>query len=312
MVRSNSNRKTAYDCVGLGVNAADYLTILDRYPRLDDKVDVVRSSVQGGGPVPTAMVTLAKLGADACYIGKIGDDAEGALVKSQLEDEGVDTRHLVVDQQIRTSKAFIWVDQGSGKRTVALDRDKKNRLKPNELALLDSISTKFLHLDAREPEINILAARWAKKQNAQVCLDVGSLRKGVGKVFPYVDHLIVSKRFACGFTKIADPFEACEKLMRKGFKTVVVTIGEHGCVCASEEKMFHSPGFRVKVIDTTGAGDVFHGAFIYGLLRRWPIRRTARFANACAAMKCRKLGGRAGIPTLKEVERFMRHFSGGR
>jgi ribokinase len=312
MVRSNSSRKTHYDCVGLGVNAADYLSILDPYPRLDDKVDVVRSSVQGGGPVPTAMVTLAKLRAKVCYIGKIGDDAEGAFVKSQLEDEGVDTRHLLVDQKMRTSRAFIWVDRGSGKRTVALDRDKKNRFKRDEFAFLDSISTEFLHLDAREPEINVLIAQWAKKQNAQVSLDVGSLRKGVDKVFPYVDHPIVSKRFACGFTKTADPFEGCEKLMRRGFKTVVVTIGEHGCVCASEEKIFHSPGFGVKVIDTTGAGDVFHGAFIYGLLRRWPLRRTARFANACAAMKCRKLGGRAGIPTLKEVERFMRYFSGER
>lgn len=308
MARSSSNRTTKYDCVGLGVNALDYLCILDPYPRLDDKVDVVTSSIQGGGPVPTAMVTLAKLGKKVCYIGKIGDDAEGAFVKSQLENEGVDTRYLLVDQKTNTSRAFIWVDRGTGKRTVALNRDKKNLIKKNELKFLTSISTRFLHIDAREPEINILAAIWAKKQGAQVCLDLGSLRKGAEKVFPYVDHLIVSKRFACGFTKRTDPSGACEKLMRKGFRTVVVTVGEDGCVCALGNKIFHSPGFKVKVVDTTGAGDVFHGAFIYGLLKRWPLRRTARFANACAAMKCRKLGGRAGIPTLREAEHFIQHF----
>ncbi|UCG10957.1 MAG: hypothetical protein JSU72_10280 [Deltaproteobacteria bacterium] len=309
MVRWNSNRNMGYDCLGLGVNAVDQLCILDPYPDLDDKVDVKRSSIQGGGPVPTAMVTLAKLGAKVCYVGKVGDDPDGEFVRSQLQKEGVDARYLVVDKKIKTSKASIWIDKGSGKRTVALDRDRKNHLKRAELKFLNSISTRFLHLDAREVEISVWLARWARKQKAQVCLDVGSLRDGVEKVFPFVDHLIVSKRFACGFVKTSDPFEACRELMSRRFRTVVVTVGEEGCVCCARNAFFHSPGFRVKVIDTTGAGDVFHGAFIYGLLKRWSLKRTARFANACAAMKCRKLGGRAGIPTSKEVEGFMNNFS---
>jgi ribokinase len=297
-----------YDCLGLGVNAVDQLCILDPYPDLDDKVDVKTSSIQGGGPVPTAMVTLAKLGARVCYVGKVGDDPDGEFVRSQLQKEGVDTRYLSVDKKIKTSRASIWVDEGSGKRTVALDRDRKNRLKRTELNFMNSVSARFVHLDAREVEINILVARWARKQKAKVCLDVGSPRDGVEKVFPFVDHLIVSKRFACGFVKTSDPVEACRVLMGKDFKTVVVTVGEEGCICGAEGKLFHSPGFRVKVADTTGAGDVFHGAYIYGLLKRWSLKRTARFANACAAMKCRRLGGRAGIPTLREVKRFMGSF----
>jgi sulfofructose kinase len=308
MVRLNSNKKIDYDCVGLGVNAVDYLSILNPYPNLDDKVDVVRSSVQGGGPVPTAMVTLAKLGAKVCYIGKVGDDPEGEFVRSQLEREGVDCRYLIVDRKIKTSKAFIWVDKKSGKRTVALNRDRKNSLDTNELGFLDSISAKFVHIDAREPGINIFLAKWAKKQNAEICLDVGSLRKGVEKVFPYVDHLIVSRRFACGFVKTTDPYKACRELMKRGFKTVVVTIGEDGCLFSLGKKIFHSPEFKVKVVDTTGAGDVFHGAFIYGLIKRWSIEKIARFANACAAMKCRRLGGRARIPTSREVSNFIRNF----
>jgi sulfofructose kinase len=308
MVRSGSNKKIEYDCVGLGVNAVDYLCILDPYPRLDEKVDVVRSSVQGGGPVPTAMVTLAKLGAKVCYIGKIGNDPEGDFVKSQLEKEGVDTRYLLRNKSTNTSRAFIWVDKRSGKRTVALDRDKDNHIKKGELKLLGLISTRLLHMDAREPDINILAARWAKKQNAEVCLDVGSLRRGVEKVFPHVDHLIVSKRFACGFVQTSDPSVACRELLTNGLQTVVVTIGEAGCICGAGDKIFHSPGFRVKAVDTTGAGDVFHGAFIYGLLKKWPLKRIARFANACAAIKCRRLGGRAGVPVLQQVEGFMKNF----
>ncbi len=308
MVKSDSNKKNRYDCVGLGVNAVDYLCLLDPYPHVDDKVDVIKLSVQGGGPVPTALVTLARLGARVCYIGKVGDDPEGRLVKSELQKEGVDVRFLWCDKKIKTAKAFIWVDKNSGERTVALDRDKKDNLKKEDLKFLNSISTRFLHIDAREPEINVLVARWAKKQNAEVCLDVGSLRKGVEKVFPFVDHLIVSRRFACGFVKRSDPFKACKELMKRGFKTVVVTIGEDGCICGTGDNIFLSPGFKVKVIDTTGAGDVFHGAFIYGLLKRWSLRKIAEFANACAALKCKRLGGRAGIPSLRKVKNFIKNF----
>lgn len=308
MVGSNSGRKAKYDCVGLGVNAIDYLCILNPYPQLDDKVDVVQSSVQGGGPVPTAMVTLAKLGAKVCYIGKVGADPEGEFVRSELEKEGVDARYVLTDKRTKTSRAFIWVDKSSGKRTVALDRDKKNRMLKDEMGFLDSVSTRFLHLDAREPKLNIETAKWAERQGAEVCLDVGSVRQGAEKVFPSVDHLVVSKRFACGFEKTSDPASACGKLMARGFKTVVVTVGEGGCICGSSGTIFRSPGFAVKVVDTTGAGDVFHGAFIFGLLKGWTLKKTARFANACAAMKCRKLGGRAGIPNVNEVKDFMSGF----
>lgn len=298
--------------MGLGVNAIDYLCLVNPYPQLDDKVDAAKFSIQGGGPVPTAMATLAKLGADVCYVGKVGADPEGIFVKTQLKKEGVDVRFIFEDRKIRTARAFVWVDKSTGKRTVVLGRQRKDHLHKRDMTFLDSVSTRYLHLDARDPDINIFVARWAKKQGAEVFLDVGSPRKGVEKVFPYVDHLIVSRRFACGYAGTSDPIAACRKLMDQGFKTTVVTIGEEGCICATEKEIFHSPGFEVKVVDTTGAGDVFHGAFIFGLLKKWPPKRVAKFANACAALKCRKLGGRAGIPTLKEVGSFTPDFKKGR
>ncbi|KPL03641.1 MAG: hypothetical protein AMJ73_05960 [candidate division Zixibacteria bacterium SM1_73] len=326
MVRLNSSDKVEFDCVGFGMNAVDYLSILDPYPDLDEKVEVVESSVQGGGPVPTAMVTLAKLGSKVAYIGKIGNDPEGEFVKTDLEKQGVNTDYVIIDKKSKTSRAFIWVDKDSGKRTVALDKTKSSHTNISEFKSLDSISTSFLHIDAREPEVSIFLTNLAKKLGAKVSLDVGSLRFGVESVFPFVNHLIVSKRFACGFTKLSDPISACKELMKKGFETVVVTTGEDGCICGSprgftssgstkdfgtgrkEEEVFHVPSFPVKVVDTTGAGDVFHGAFIYGLLEKWDLKKIARFACATAAMKCRKLGGRAGIPNLAEVTDFIRNF----
>jgi len=328
MVRLNSSDKIEFDCVGFGMNAVDYLSILDPYPNLDEKVEVVESSRQGGGPVPTAMVTLARLGLKVAYIGKIGDDPEGGFVKAELDKEGVNTDYLIKDKKSKTAKAFIWVDKNTGKRTVALDKTRSNHIEISELKFIDSITTKFLHIDARKPEVDIFLSQWAKKLGAKVSLDVGSLRSGVELVFPFVNHLIVSKSFACGFTRLSDPFSACKKLMKEGFEIVVVTIGEDGCICGSprgfttsgsprgfntsgeENEFFHSPGFPVKVVDTTGAGDVFHGAFIYGLLEKWDLKRAARFACATAAMKCRKLGGRAGIPNLAEVANFMKSFKG--
>lgn len=323
MVKLSSPNRIEFDCIGFGMNAVDYLSILDPYPDLDEKVEVIESSIQGGGPVPTAMVTLAKLGAKVAYIGKIGDDPEGKFVKTELEKEGVNTDYLIIDKESKTARAFIWVDKKTGKRTVALDKTQLNDTKISELKFLNSVSTGFLHIDARELEVNVFLAKWAKKLGAKASLDVGSLRSGVESVFPFVDHLIVSKRFACGITKLPDPFSACKELMKirrihgKGFETVVVTIGEDGYICGSprgftpsgnEDKIFHSPGFPVKVVDTTGAGDVFHGAFIYGLLKKWNLKKTAQFANACASMKCRKLGGRAGIPNFDEVTAFMKSF----
>ena len=335
MVRSNSSDKIEFDCIGFGMNAVDYLSILDPYPNLDEKVEVIESSRQGGGPVPTAMVTLARLGLKVAYIGKIGDDPEGRFVKAELGKEGVNTDYVIMDKKSKTAKAFIWVDKNTGKRTVALDKTRSNHIEISELKFIDSITTKFLHIDARKPGVDIFLSKWAKKLGAKVSLDVGSLRPEVELVFPFVNHLIVSKRFACSFTRLSDPFSACKKLMKEGFEIVVVTIGEDGCICGSprgfttsgsprgfttsgsprgfttsgeEDEIFHSPGFPVKVVDTTGAGDVFHGAFIYGLLEKWDLKRTARFACATAAMKCRKLGGRAGLPNLAEVSNFMKNF----
>jgi ribokinase len=294
-----------FDCLGFGVCPLDYLLLLKSYPQLDEKIEAKEVSIQGGGPVPTAMATLAKLGARVCFVGKVGKDEEGQRVLENLKKEGVNTDYLIVDKKSTTAKAFIWIDEKTGKRTVVLDQTKIMPTKKSELLFLDKVKTKFLHLDFREPEINILLAKWAKKQKAKVILDMGSLRGDVEKISPLVDYLVVSKRFAYSYTRSNNPFEALNILMKKRFKCVVITAGEEGCWCATGERTFHKPAFKVEVQDTTGAGDVFHGAFIFGLLKNWDMEKIIEFSNACAALKCTQLGGRAGIPTLFEVKRFL-------
>lgn len=306
MAKSSSSEKVEFDCLGFGVCPIDYLCILKSYPQLDDKIEAIQSDVQGGGPVPTAMATLSRLGKSAAFMGRVGDDPEGQFVKKELEDEGVSTDYLIIDPHIKTPKALIWIDKKTGKRTVVLDQHKLKKTKPSELDFLSKIKPKFLHVDARDVDINIYLAKWAKSMGAEVVLDMGSLRGDFQKLLPLVDHLVVSNRFASGYTGSTDPTGACEKLISEGFKAVVITLGEEGAIGATGDKLFRVPGYKINIVDTTGAGDVFHGAFIYGLLENWELEKIIRFSNACAAFKCTKLGGRGGIPTLAEVKTFLK------
>jgi len=302
-----------FDCLGFGICALDYLSILDPYPGLDEKVDVLASSVQGGGPVPTAMATMAKLGAEVAFVGKIGDDYEGMVIQSELEKFGVDVDYLLIDENVKSLKAFIWVDKNSGKRTVALDKTRMRPVKPKEIFFLKDVSFEYLHLDGRDKEANIFLAKKAKKDGSEVILDLGSLRGNLEELFPLVDYLVVSKKFAYDYTHLEDLSQACLELKKIGFKCVVITLSEKGCVWTDSLKVNYFPGFKLEMVDTTGAGDVFHGAFIFGLLKKWKsengsvgMEKIIEFASACAALKCRKLGGREGIPTLKEVKDFLK------
>lgn len=306
MARLNLSKKIEFDCLGFGVCPIDYLCILKSYPELDEKIEAKESDVQGGGPVPTAMVTLSRLGKTTTFVGRVGDDREGEFLKNQLEKEGVNADYLIIDPEMRTPKAFIWIDKKTGKRTVVLDQPEFKKTKPSDLDFLDKVKIKYLHLDARDIEINIYLAKWAKKMGAEVVLDMGSLRGDFQKLLPLIDYLVVSRRFALGYTNLKDPVKACKKLISEGFKAVVITLGEKGAVGSGGDTVLHVPGYKVKVVDTTGAGDVFHGAFIYGLLENWQIEKIIQFSNACAALKCTKLGGRAGIPSLKDVKNFLK------
>ena len=300
------SKQIEFDCLGFGVCPIDYLCVLKSYPELDDKIEAKESDVQGGGPVPTAMVTLSKLGKTATFVGRVGDDFEGEFVRKELEKESVNTNCLIIDPQMKTPKAFIWVDEKTGKRTVVLDQPELKITEPSELPFLDKIKIKYLHLDARDIDINIYLAKWAKKMGAEVILDMGSLRGEFERLLPLVDYLVVSRRFALGYTRLRDPLKACKKLLKQGFKAVVITLGQKGAVGGIGDAVFRVPGYKINVVDTTGAGDVFHGAFIYGLLENWDLEKTIQFSNAVAALKCTKLGGRAGIPSLRDVRSFQK------
>jgi len=294
-------------CVGLGICALDYIFFVDKYPHLDDKIDSQYFSRQGGGPVPNALCTLSRFGIKSSFVGKCGRDHDGTAIIEELKIFGVDTSHLTCDPDSRSARAFIIVEKQTGKRTIILDRLESSAVAPDEIPKDLIQSAKYLLLDGRDQEAAQTAAMIAKKADVDVVLDAGSARSGLGDLLPHVDHLVCSEKFSAHFTQEEDPGRAALKFVWTGFKSVVITCGAKGSVGATPEgELFEQDAFKVEMIDTTGAGDIFHGAYIFGLLQGWEMQKNLEFSSAAAALKCSRIGGRHGIPELTDVYSFLK------
>jgi len=295
-----------FDVVGVGYTAYDYLGIVPRLPEPDSKLEVPELLEQGGGPVSTALVALQRLGKRTALIAKIGGDGRGRLMLEDLHREGVDTRGVVVSQEHRSQFAFILVEPEKGHRTILWSRAGLPNLTEDEIDGTLVRSARLLHVDNHEIPGAIAAAKVARDAGIPVLLDAGTPDDRIEELLSLVDYAVASQVFPHKLTGLEDRERALEAVRAYGPRVAVMTLGGDGALALTEEGFVHSPGFRVDVVDTTGAGDVFHGGFAYGVLEGWPIGNILRFANAVAALKCRALGGRTAIPTLSEVEELLR------
>ncbi len=290
---------------GLGQCSLDNLFIVDSFPVPDTKKEVIEWTVAGGGPVATALVSLTRLGINCSFYGIAGDDEAGMKIKESLKSENINIKGLLTRPQSSSQVAFIAIEKGSGKRTIFWKRPSAEPLKPHELPEDFLDNTDFLLIDGLMAEVSIHAVKKAREKNIPVMLDAGRIREGMIEIAHLCDYLVGSEEFARELLNNKDSFDPEKSIMyMKEFNTkaTTITLGRKGSMTISGDKIFQTPAFKVKVIDTTGAGDVFHGGYIYGLLQKWNIKDVVRFASAFAALKCKKLGGRAGIPSLNEVE----------
>ncbi|MEW6201869.1 MAG: carbohydrate kinase family protein [bacterium] len=296
-----------YDCVCIGLCAADYLCLVERYPRADEKTVAVEFSKQGGGPAATAAAALGKWGAKVAFVGKVGDDEDGRFVIAELEKMNVDVTSVIVSKKSRTPKAFVWVERGAGRRTVVLDRTGMQPVRASEISKVRFPAAGFLLMDGRDTDACLRAAKITHDNGGQVILDAGSPRKKMDALFRATDYFAASHTFIRHYFGRMSTKTACHRILESGPRVVVITLGEKGCIIATRDEFLHIPAFRKKdfIVDTTGAGDVFHGGFVYGLIRGWELEFCARFANAAAFLKCGKLGGRAGIPTLRDIYKLI-------
>jgi sugar/nucleoside kinase (ribokinase family) len=198
------------------------------------------------------------------------------------------------------------VDQTTGERTVFWDRDPRLTVLPSELKRTAICSARILHVDGCDVDACIQAASWARAAAIPVVADLDTVYKQVEKLFPYVDHLIASANFLPAVTGDDDPFRVLEFMAREyKIKMPGMTLGRDGALVLWRGRFIYSPGFVVETVDTTGAGDVFHGAFIHGLIAGWDMQRMLDFANAMAGLNCTKFGARGGIATQADAEKLM-------
>ena len=292
--------------VGLGYCGNDYLSLLPEIP-LDGKVRIERHLVQGGGPSATAAVAAARLGMASSFIGVVGDDEAGGRIRRELEAEGVCTRGMMVRPGASSAVAYCWVDSSTGKRSIAWTRGSAEELGSAEVDMALVRGAGILHLDGHQPQAALAAAKEARKHAVPVSLDAGTLCDGIRELLPQVTILIASEAFARAFTGETDLERAAAKLSEYGADVTGVTMGSGGSLALSGGKLFRCPAFEIEAVDTTGAGDVFHGAFCVRWLETHDVGECLRFASAVSALKCLQFGGRSGIPRRPQVEDFLRN-----
>lgn len=298
--------ETAFTAWGLGIAPYDTAYLVERWPRQGEKIDAALSVGSGGGPVPTAMAVLARLGDRAAFVGVVGDDAEGLRVRDELEGYGVDVSGLQIATGARSARASLWVEAGTARRTAVFDPGTVPPPEPVSDAWLDAHPSKFFLHDGRTVLRAGREAVRARERGAEVVLDIGSPREPDPVAWGAAQHLVVSIEFALDRTKRSDPESAAERLWRDELRSLVITLGSRGCYFYTPEASLFQPAYHVRGIrDVTGAGDVFHGAYIYALARDWSWYERLRFASAAAALACRGLGVRGSLPTLEEVRRLM-------
>ena len=298
----------SFEVAGLGLCAWDTLLLFDGYPWPNQKVEAVDSAVCGGGPVPTALAVFCRLGGEAAFIGVVGDKQAGLKIRCDLERYGVDVSSMLMRPNRRSACAYIWIDKHTGDRTVALEPGDVEEITEEELPVELLAETPYLLIDGRQADICIRAAEMCRDGGGKVILDAGSPRQVIEKLLEVTDHAVVSQDFVEGTFPGISSKRALEKIRAMGSASVVITQGEKGGIWLEGEEQGRYEAYQVSALDTTGAGDAFHGGYMYGLKRGWDIVRRCEFASAAAAMVCRRLGGRTFAPDYDEVVSFMRSY----
>jgi sulfofructose kinase len=292
------------DVVGVGLNATDTFIPVAHYPARGSKVEFRSAQVLPGGQVATAMIACQQWGLRTRYVGKVGDDHAAELHRAEFARTGVEA-HLFTAPGCPSQQAFILVDD-SGERTVLWKRDDRLTLRPEELQQNWIVNAHALHVDGHDTAAAATAASWARAANIPVIADVDELYPGVETLLKTVDYLITSRDIPGRLMQEPDLKKSLPALQKRyGSRLTAATLGEQGVLAWDGSQFHYAPAFCIQPIDTTGAGDIFHAAFIYALLQGWPLPRQLDFACAAAALNCTALGARAGIQPVAAIDQLI-------
>jgi sulfofructose kinase len=298
---TNSSR---IDLVGVGLNAIDTLIPLPHYPALGSKVEFRSANILPGGQVASAVIACQQWGLHTSYVGKVGEDRFADIHRAEFAKAGVEA-HLFTAPGCASQQAFILVDD-TGERTVLWKRDNNLTLRPEELKRQWIVEARALHVDGHDTAAAIQAATWAKASGVAVIADLDEVYPGVRGLLGSIDYLIASRDIPGRLTGEANLRVALQGLQaRYGCRLAAATLGHEGVIAWDGSQFHYTAAFRVESVDTTGAGDIFHAGFIYGLLQGWPLARQLDFACAAAALNCKVIGARGGIQSVEAIENLI-------
>src|ERR1700730_5836233 len=297
-----------WDVVGVGANSVDFVNLLPGSPQPSGtfaKMRIGERRVLCGGQMATAVCTCASLGLRSKYVGVSGSDENGRRIRQALIARGnVDVTDLVV-RDADNHFAVILVDETTGERIVLWDRDDRLRLRDRELPADALARARVVHGDATDEDAAIRAARIGRDAGAHVTCDIDRITPRTAELVSLMTHAIFAEHVLVQLTGIDDPEQALREMRKTHDGLLCVTRGDQGAVALDGDRFYREPAFDVGAVDTTGAGDVFRGGFIYALLHDQPIDQVLRTANAAAAVSCTRLGALNGVPTMDEIQTVM-------
>jgi sulfofructose kinase len=292
------------DLVGVGLNATDTLIVVPQFPVRGSKVESPSVSVMPGGQVASAVIACQLWGLRTRYIGKLGDDPAALLHLNEFSQAGVEAQ-VITAEGCTSHQSFILVDP-DGERTVMRRQDETLELNPGELKREWVVNARALLVDGYDTAAAITAAKWAREAGTPVIADFDEVYESIEELMKNVDYLIVSRDFPqrlCGEPNLRKSLAMLQDHFR--CRLTAATLGTEGVFAWDGKEFHHASAFRVPAVDTTGAGDIFHAGFIYGLLQGWHLQQQLDFACAAAALNCTAHGARGGIRTVADIEKLM-------
>lgn len=293
--------------VGIGANVFDTLINVPSYPMEDTKMRSGGITPCGGGPCATGLVAAAKLGADCAYIGNLADDTGGQFLKADFERYGVSTEYIEMFEGRTSFSSYILINGENASRTCVFDKGDVPPLMLNDKQKQVVAAADILMVDGNELDAAVEAAKLARESGVHVLYDAGGLYDGVERLLPYADILIPSEEFALGHTGVKNAEDAAKKLSQMySPDVVVITQGREGGILLADGKIRKYPSFPVSAVDTNGAGDVFHGAFAFGIVKGLNYFKCCVFSSAVSALKCTGVGARKSVPDYIAVKKFLK------
>jgi sugar/nucleoside kinase (ribokinase family) len=294
------------DVIAIGHVTCDIICPLQGWPERDTKTVLPGLTLAGGGPSANAMAALARLGVPVGLVGRLGSDLLGRFARAAQERDGIDVSHIQLREDIVSPVSVILADLRESTRTILLTKGTNTQVTPGALDWAWLKQARVIHFDGHQLPASLAAAKAAQGwPDAVTVLDAGSMREGMKELCSLVDYVFCSSRFALELTGSTDPQQCLAALHELGVPIAGITLGSAGSMLSAAGVVHFAPAIPVETQDTTGAGDAFHGGFIFSLLRGYTLPQCLAIGNAVAALKCTGLGARQALPDYSRLQQFL-------